>query len=103
MVLFCYPAKYAIDKLKPYDIVLYYVGDEENPIVGYVFVAPAQKAKPVSHPTAENQIHLVFETSGLHNIPDLLIRILLIDPVPGPWPPQSITLFGFKAIRQNEP
>jgi hypothetical protein len=84
-------------------LLLYYASDEEYPIVGYVFVAPAQKAKLVSHPTAENQIHLVFETSGLHNIPDLLIQILLIDPVPGPWPPQSIILFGFKDIIQNEP
>lgn len=54
MVLSCHPAKYAIDKVKTYDIVVDYAGYEENPIVGYVFVAPAEKAKLVSQPRAEN-------------------------------------------------
>jgi hypothetical protein len=68
-----------------------------------VFVALAEKAKLVSHPTAENQIHLFFETRGLHNILDLLIQILLVEPVAEPWPPHAIILFGYKSIRQNEP
>jgi hypothetical protein len=103
MVLFCHPAKYAIDKVKGNDVALDYAGREENPIIGYIFVAPVQKTKLVSHPTAENQIHLFLEISGLHNIPDLLIQILLIGPVPGPWPLQTIILFGLKAIRQDQP
>jgi hypothetical protein len=100
MVLFCHPAKYGIDKVKPHDIVLDYTGDESKPIIAQIFVAPDEKAKLVSHPTAGNQIHLVFEAKCLHNIPDLIIQILLIEPVPGPWPPTTYILFGHKAISQ---
>jgi hypothetical protein len=96
MFLFCHPAKYGIDKVKPHDIVLDYTGDESKPMIAQIFVAPHKKAKIVSHPTAENQIHLVFEANRLHNIPDLIIQILLIEPVPVPWPPNTYILFGHK-------
>lgn len=81
---FCHPAKYAIDKVEPHDIVFDYTSDESKPIIAQIFVAPREKAKVVSHPTAENHIHLVFEANGLHNIPDLIIQILFIETVPGP-------------------
>jgi hypothetical protein len=87
------PAKYAIDKLKPYDIVLEYAGDEENPIVGYVFVALAEKAKLFSHLTAENQIHLFLKLWVCTNVPKLLVPILLIEPVPGPSPRNDYSLW----------
>jgi hypothetical protein len=35
-MLFCHPAKYAMDKVKPSDIVLDYARHEENPIVEYI-------------------------------------------------------------------
>jgi hypothetical protein len=102
-VSFCHPAKYAIEKVKPHDIVLDYSGDESKPMIAQIFVAPHEKAKVVSHPTAENQIHLVFEANGLHNIPDLIIQILLIEPVPGLWLPTTYILFGDKTISQDNP
>jgi hypothetical protein len=44
VVLFCHPAKYGIDKVKPHDIVLDYTGDESKPIIAQIFVAPHEKA-----------------------------------------------------------
>ena len=60
--------------------------------MGYVFIAAAEKAKVVSHPTAKNQIHLVFETNGLRNLPDVILKVLLIEPVQGPWPNKRYSL-----------
>jgi hypothetical protein len=46
------------------------------------------------HPTVKNRTLLAFEITGLDAIPDFLFQILLIQPVPGPWPPYSYVIFA---------
>ena len=45
-------------------------------------------------PTVKNQTLLAFEITRLDAVPDFLFQILLIQPVPGPWPPYSYVIFA---------
>lgn len=49
----------------------------------------------------ENQIYLCIGTSDLHNFPDLLLQILVIEPLTGPWLPKIIIFFGYEDMRHD--
>ncbi len=98
MVLFTHPTKYArIDRPDKNDIVLTDAIIEENPMIAKLYVTPLAKKTIRRDPSTKNQIALAFEITGLKGVPDVLLQILLIQPVPGPWPPYSYVIFASEA------
>lgn len=102
-VLFQHPRKYApISKIEDRDICLNYRFDEQKPLQGLLFVAPANNVTIVRVPSATNQINLVLPFCGLAGCPDIVLQFVLGHGPEGGWPPYTYLLFGVQGVRQDE-
>jgi hypothetical protein len=96
LLMFRHPKFFPSDpKVGNRDIVLAYPIDEGYPLLGAVFVSPAQSISPVEMPSAIHQVNLVLLFHGL-DYGDLAVQVVLHHGVEGPWPPASYMLFWEK-------
>jgi hypothetical protein len=93
-MLFQHPSQYApVSTIRNTDICLNYAFNEDCPLQGLIFVAPADKCKVIQEKSFENQITLILQYSNLKGTPDLILQIVLGHGLVGKWPPQTYLFF----------
>ena len=74
------------------DIRLNYPINEDCPLWGHLYVAPAGKLKIVTPTSAAHQVNLLFEYVRLDGVPDMVVQFVLGHGATGPWPLRSYLL-----------
>ena len=84
-------------EIKKRDVCLRYPIDESYPIQAQFFVAPHEKARWIDVESAIKQMNLLFEFSGLTDVPGLSAQLVLHHGPAGSWPPYSYVVYQAQA------
>ena len=94
-VLFEHPAnREPIAKIGKRDICLSYPVDEERPLACGVLIAPSSNFSPASFDSAAHCSIAGLKYSGLDDVPDMMLQLVLWHGPTGPWPPETYVTFG---------
>jgi hypothetical protein len=99
-LLFLHPSHFATIKqseIKKRDICLNYPINQECPLAASLYVSPLNNCKTVKIIDANYQINLMLNFSGVNDLSNLLLQIVLYHKIPSVWPPFNYIVFRAKS------